>query len=301
MIILGFLIGGASVNVAVLSCIVACQLIYWGCIVKKQIKYSIVCGIPVITGSALNVLSPGNYRTDSTVTSTDKFLEVFKGSAIYEYERIKMFITEYPLFITVILIFIILFLISDSKYTYSFPVPLIYTILLVLGELATIFPTQWASGVEAYAVYERCIIISDWTSFLLIFLIVFYWTGWIKVRFNIEGISSGKTRVSICMAVLCIFGIVSFMQGDKNASYRLAHELKDGHVQEYCKWVESIIHEVESSDEQIVEIHTKEVKDTTCMANAFFNIGIYDPDTYVGNSAMGNFYGKKAVYIIDEE
>lgn len=93
--------------------------------------------------------------------------------------------------------------------------------------------------------------------------------------------------------ILYLFLIVALKQGDNNASYRLAHELKNGQVQEYCNWVESIIHEVENSDESIVEINTKEVRDTTCMANAFFNIGIYDPNTYVGNSAMGNFYGKK--------
>lgn len=39
-VVMGVLVGGSSVNVAVLACILLCHLIFGGCLVKKQIKYS---------------------------------------------------------------------------------------------------------------------------------------------------------------------------------------------------------------------------------------------------------------------
>lgn len=139
-------------------------------------------------------MAPSNYRSDAVGYADGMIFKVIVASARYEYERIKMFATTYLLFTLIVISLIFLIFIEEIDHTFRFPVPVIYMVLLLLGEIATIFPVQWASGIEAYKVYERCIILSDWTSFLLILFIVYYLIGWIKIRFNIKGISDERKK-----------------------------------------------------------------------------------------------------------
>ncbi len=299
--ILGFLLGGASVNVAVLVCIITCQLIYWGIVVCKKIFASCISGIPALIGSSLNVLAPGNYKNGAAHEDAfDRLIVTFKGSFLYEFDRLRMFAKENPLFICIILVILIVFIISERHFKYRFPIPGVYTVLLILGEVGVIFPLQWVSDRETYAVYERCIIVSDWASFLILMLIVFYWTGWIKCRLKYTGLKNSNLRLLVNYLAMMVIAIVLVAGREKTASGRLTGELYRGDLQSYCNWVAGIIKDVEQSDESVVRIYTKEVADTTCMANAFFNMGEYDPSVYTGNSAMSIFYGKEAVYLIDE-
>ena len=97
-ILLGFLTGGASVNVAILACVAACQLIYWGIVIKHKTLYSCICGIPVLVGGFLNIIAPGNRLNTDIDPIAGKLLTVAKGSVMYEVDRIRMFATEYPIY-----------------------------------------------------------------------------------------------------------------------------------------------------------------------------------------------------------
>lgn len=291
---LGFLVGGASVNVAALGCFLAVLAIYWGIVVKRKILKSIVGGIPIIIGGMLNVFAPGNFRGENA----NEVLDCIIGASKFVINRWILFGKQSILLWGIIIVLIVLFIFNRNITAYKYPLPITFSLLMFVGTIATIFPVMYSSNVAAYDVYERAMIVSDWTMYIALFLTTFYWTGWISVRLANKTVVSQKSENIISIISVCALVVIMIFANNKVANIRLAKEFVRGEVQEYGVWASDIIKQVKNSEDSIVRIYTRRMEDTTCLANPYYCFEEYDPKTeYTGNSAMAQFYNKEAVYI----
>lgn len=295
--ILGFLSGGAVLNIAALGCILFVLVAYWGIVVKKKIMISLIGSIPMIVGGMINVIAPGNFVRKGTAITRDIVVETLIGTFHYTLERYGMFFSRHPLFPAMLLVLFILLLITECpKYKYKFYFPVLFSEVMFLSVMITIFPVALGYGMEVYAIMERSNFISDLAIFLFSFLIIFYWRGWLAIKLpNLVIRQRGKIVAYII--ILSIF-VVAFYKTNirEMAAVRQARELSNGRIKEYADWNVSVIKAMET-EEDIIKIETNVPEDRTCLIGPKYFYGTFDYEKEPQNRSMMKFYGKKAIYI----
>ncbi len=298
--LLGFLSGGAVLNIAALGCILFIMVAYWGIVVKKRILLSLVGSLPMVVGGIINVIAPGNFVRKGNFISGNEAFEVLRGTFQYVLERYEQFLTRRPLFLAILIILTILLLCTDySKYKYKFYVPLLFTVVMFLSIMITIFPVALGYGMDVYVLMERSNFISDYAIYLFTFLTLFYWRGWLAVKYPQWFIKNrGKIVGYIAIAsIICLAFIKTNIP--EIVPIRLVRELRSGRIENYAEWNVSIIEAVKNGEGDIVRIETTAPEDKTCLINPKFYYGEYDYENEFANRSMAKFYGKKAIYIYD--
>ena len=182
--LLGFLSGGAVLNVAAFGCIAYIMVAYWGIIVKKKIKASVCMCIPMLFGGIVNVIAPGNFVRKGMPLTGEEIVSTAVGTYHYILSRVKLFLLQYPLFAVVLVsLIIILFLWKPKRLCYKFYVPVLFTFMMFLAVWIVIFPVALGYGMDVYYMMERSNFVSDFVIFLAAFLTCFYWRGWMAVKF----------------------------------------------------------------------------------------------------------------------
>ena len=302
--VLGFLAGGAVLNVAAFGCILFVMTAYWGIVVKKKVVMSLAGSIPMLFGGIINVVAPGNFlRKGSAITGSEVY-ETLIGSFQYTFDRFKMFFSEHPIFPALLIIIFLLLMESECKeYKYKFWIPLVFTFVMILSIVIMIFPVALGYGMDIYAIMERSNFISDFAIFLFSFLCIFYWRGWLAVKFPQFRIGQNRKGV-VNVLILCIM-CIGILKSDVSemAAVRQTRELLNGDIKEFSDWNVSVIQAMEQGEGEIVEIITSSPKDNCCLINPKFYYGEYDPEIEFANRSMAMFYGKKAIYIynVDKE
>lgn len=305
--VLGFLVGGAVLNIAAFGCIAYIMTAYWGIVVRKKTKSSICMCIPVLTGGIINVIAPGNFVRKGGSLTVEEILSTAIGTYHYVLSRVKMFLFQYPLFMVVLITLIIILLKwKPDQIKYRFYVPVLFTLMMFLAVWTVIFPVALGYGMDVYYAMERSNFVSDLVIFLATFLTIFYWRGWIAVKFPGISIRDRYKMVSTAFIVI-LFVIGIFVSINKNhiSSLRIYKELISGDISAYAQWNVSIIKDVETAletldESNIIEIHVDRMEDNVCLINPKFWYGYYDPEREFANGSMARFYGVDAVYLYDE-
>lgn len=306
-VLLGFLAGGAVLNIAAFGCIVYIMTAYWGIIVKKKIKASVCMCIPMLSGGIINVIAPGNFIRRGKPLTGGEILSTAVGTYHYVLVRIKMFLLHYPLFVAVLTtLIVILFLWKPRKSSYKFYVPLLFTFMMFLTVWTVIFPVALGYGMDIYYMMERSNFISDFVIFLAVFLTIFYWRGWMAVKFPKVYIKE-KHRLTAVLFIYVIFAtsIILSVKTDHIASLRIYKELIGGEIPAYAQWNVSVIEKMENAVERageknIIEIQVGKMEDNVCLINPKLWYGYYDPEVEFANGSMARFYEVDAVYIYDK-
>ena len=305
--LLGLLAGGAVLNVAAFGCITYVMVAYWGIIVKKKARVSVCMCIPMLFGGIINVIAPGNFVRKGTPLTGEEIFSTAVGTYHYILSRVKLFLLQYPLFAVVLIsLIIILFLWKPKRLCYKFYVPVLFTFMMFLAVWIVIFPVALGYGMDVYYMMERSNFVSDFVIFLAAFLTIFYWRGWMAVRF--AGVSiKEKYRKTALIFLYGFFaiGIVLSVRTDHIASLKIYRELLGGEVSAYARWNVSAIEKMEDAveradEDNIIEIHVGKMEDNVCLINPKFWYGYYDPEVEFGNGSMARFYGVDVVYIYDE-
>ncbi|MBQ9926573.1 MAG: hypothetical protein IJO65_01225 [Lachnospiraceae bacterium] len=300
VVLLGFLSGGSVLNIAALGCILFVMIAYWGIVVKKRIMISLVGSIPMVLGGIINVVAPGNFVRKGSAISGDEVFAVLKGTFQYTIERYELFLTKFPLFPAILIILFLLLLHTDcSKYKYKFYVPILFTTVNFLSIMIIIFPVALGYGMDVYVLMERSNFISDFAIYFFAFLTLFYWRGWLAVKYP-KMVIKGRAMIVMYIAIIGISCLV-FMKIDirEIVPIRLARELISGRIKNYAEWNVSIIEEMKNGEGDIVKIETSDLEDKTCLINPKFYYGEYNYEEEFANRSMAKFFGKKAIYIYD--
>ena len=301
--LLGFFAGGAVLNIAAFGCIAYIMTAYWGIVVKKKIKVSVCMCIPMLSGGIINVIAPGNFVRRGKPLTGEEILSTAIGTYHYVLGRIKMFLLHYPLFAAVLIaLIVILFLWKPRKSSYKFYVPLLFTLMMFLAVWTVIFPVALGYGMDIYYMMER----TDFVIFLAAFLTIFYWRGWMAVKFSKIYIKE-KHRLAAVLFIYVIFtiSIILSVKTDHIASLRIYKELIGGEIPAYAQWNVSVIEKMENAVERadeknIIEIQVGKMEDTVCLINPKLWYGYYDPEVEFANGSMARFYEVDAVYIYDK-
>lgn len=298
--ILGFLSGGAVLNIAAFGCILFVMMAYWGIVVKKKISISLMGSFPMVLGGIINVVAPGNFVREKTPITGEVVVETLIGTFGYTVERFEMFITRHPLFPALLIILFILILQTEySDVQYKFYVPLLFSGVMFVSVMITIFPVALGYNMEVYAVMERSNFISDLAIFVFSFLSVFYWRGWIAVKFP-RCIIKQRGVVASYVVIIGILVVAFYKTNIREiAAIRQWRELSNGRIEEYADWNVSVIKTMENGEGDIVEIATHVPEDKTCLVGPKYYFGKYDYEKEFANRSMAMFYGKKAIYIYD--
>lgn len=296
--IIGILVGGSLPNIALIAAVIFTVLLYWTIVVKKCIKPAIFAYIPLVVGELLNAFAPSSLNTVGE--EEGKLFLSLKQSAFFVYERAMELLRGFPVIGILFLLLLVLLLFADKQEdNYKFPLPILFSILIVLAQVIATYPVILAYSYETAKIMHRTLFVMDMFFYISGVTVVFYWAGWVKTHLTMtEGVQ--RIKYPLCMVLGCLCILLSGYRLSVNAFYNSAKELCNGNVAKYSSWVVNIMEQVKNSDDDIVTIYDKDIVENTPLRYPYYNFGYYDPDTeYVGNSAMAIFYGKKAVYILD--
>lgn len=303
---LGFPGGGGVLNIAAFGCMLYVMTAYWGIVVRRQIKKSVVMSLPMLIGGVINVIAPGNFARKGGLASGEIWKTV-PGTIQYVCGRVKMFLFQYPLS-TVVFIALLIFLlcIPLGVQKYKFYAPFLFTLVMFLEVCVVIYPTALGYGMDVYQQMDRSNFISDFVIFFNFFLTIFYWRGWLAVKFQ-DAYVKEKYRLAAALGILLLFACALgwSLKWNKISSLRLCRELCNGEAASYARWNVSVIEAMEKECEEaggknIIEISTSPAKDSTCLENPKFLYGYYDPEETFGNGSYARFYGVDAIYIYEK-
>lgn len=140
-ILLGLLIGGATVNVAVFGCVVYGAIMLWGIISKRKISRSLFPMFSISFSGLINVLAPSNISSAGITDKPGEFITALLDSVKYVLVRTGEAYSKYPLiiFLTIALAIILL---TDHENTYSwkFRLPGVFMGILFISQVIIIFP-----------------------------------------------------------------------------------------------------------------------------------------------------------------
>lgn len=306
--VIGFLAGGAVLNIAAFGCIAYIMTAYWGIVVRKKIKISIFMCIPMLAGGIINVVAPGNFIRKGGTLTVEEILSTAIGTCYYILNRMKMFLFQYPLFAVVLIaLTIIVFRWKPDKLKYKFYVPVLFTFIMFLAVWIVIFPVALGYGMDVYYIMERSNYVSDLVIFSAVFITIFYWRGWIAIKFpNICIGCKYKGISSVFILVLFVIGMVISAKWNRISSLRIYRELLSGDIPAYAQWNVDIIKEIEKAHESavggsIIEIYVDKMDDNVCLINPKIQYGYYNPETEFANGSIARFYGVDAVYIHEKQ
>lgn len=300
--ILGFLGSGGTLSIAAFCCAMFLIVFLWGFFVREKCRIRACVGMGVtLLGAVVNGIAPGNYKRYGEPVTLGGLYYAVKQSLRYTLERWETFIKN-PIFWIIILLLLVILencRTGEKRYKYKFP---IFFVLFLFGLVAgIIFPTILGYGYECYVILNRGNFISDMAFYLFIFWALFYIKGWRDAKypgFHIRFNKDAKIALSIIILSFIVFDRKYLMQIPVVKEY---YDLAAGKNREYADYCIGIYDEVAASEDRVVEVYRKEVRDTTCMMNPQFYIGYYDYEEEYANTTIARFWDKDAIYLYLED
>ncbi len=296
--IMGFLGAGGALNIAAMCFLFNSFIMVWGVIVLKRKKTAIAIWLVVLVGGIINGIAPGNYIRHGEPITIQALLIVAIDSVYYTLLRIYYYLKN-PLFCFILFALIIGVLMWKPSSNMNYRFPVLFTIIGIAGIAIVIFPVMLGYGWETYLIICRCNFISDTVIFVLVFVILIYWRGWLYTHVR-EFVIPRKIGI-ITIFCLTIFAciILNGMWKKGTAFYRQIVELQNGIPQEYAAYWIDIYEEIEASKDDIVVLYRQEVvEDKTCLIDPQFAVGKYDYENSPLNRSIADFYGKEAVFLL---
>lgn len=297
--VLGFFASGGSLNITAFCCILYLLIALWGMTRGKKLYSLIGVGV-TLAGALINAVCPANFARHGdplTIGGIGQMVAESVGYLVHRYRQLLGF----PVFCAILVMLILLLIHTEGKSTFKFPLPAVFTLVMLLMPAVVVFPVILGYSSEVYRIMDRAIFISDLAIYLFLLMILCYWRGWISRKFGKININSKfRWLTAAAAAVVLIVGVkksvVPYIPVVKQIN-----DFRSGVYENYADWCVSIYTQVKESEDEIVTVTVPPIHDTTCLINPKFYIGVYDPEEEYANRTIASFYGKRAVYVLIEE
>lgn len=301
--VLGFLGSGAALNIAFLCCILYTLVFVYYVFTKRKQWYSLLL-VEVITyaGLFINGIAPGNYIRSGGTKGFREIEGAIIKSLLYAWER-SVSMMKNPIFwmILILVIAVMLKELRKKELSFSFPMPITFTVVLFGLFAAMIFPVVLGYGYDVYRIMCRSNFISDFTLFVFTFLIVYYWIGfWLK-RGIIARKESNYGSLRLKIGVVTALALAVLTQGMQIPYLRIMKEIVSHDASEYASRMVKIYEETAKEDGDFVYVDVDLAEENTVLISPKFCYGEYDPVVEYGNQTIARFYGKKAVYYMSPD
>ncbi|MBD5468151.1 MAG: hypothetical protein HDR21_08400 [Lachnospiraceae bacterium] len=297
--VFGFLTSGASLNVTAFCCILYLLVALWGMARGKKLYSLIGMGV-TLAGALINAVCPANFARHGEPLTIGGVVQTVAESVGYLFHRYRQLL-GFPVFCAILVTFILLLIHTEGKSTFKFPLPAVFTPVMLLMPAAVIFPVMLGYSSEIYKIVDRAIFISDLAIYLFLLMILCYWRGWISRKFGKININSKLRWLTAAVAVVVLIVGVKKSVIPYIPVVKQVNDFRSGVYENYADWCVSIYTQVKESEDEIVTVTVPPIHDTTCLINPKFYIGVYDPEEEYANRTIASFYGKRAVYVLVEE
>ena len=291
-----FLVSGSSLNVTALNCgMLFIITVYYFASGEKK-KGSAIVFLFSLIGAIINVASPGNYiRHDEAASEyglTDTLLYTAKLTAKMIAERITG-----SLFLAVLFVVFIaaLYLFDYSGRKIRFNHPVIAAVIVFAGVSIVNFPVCLGYANQYFP--DRCIFTQDLTIYLLSFLWIVYFAGWIKTETRLfSGASHKKQMICTVLIMAAACSVPLLINGAlwKMPTIEMMRSITSHDLDRYVEYEEGIIAEISGSpDKDVVLTRPEQITNDFCK-----DIGITDNTAYWVNVYVAQYYGKDSVSLI---
>lgn len=292
----GFFVGGANYVTTLQMPLLVLSMLGFGLLFKKKEVCRAIPGtIGLLVAMVINVASPGNANrmnsfTELSTTPVEAILNSFKSAFTYFWD----FTGWMTVAIILLIIPVVVRIVSNTKFEFKYPgLVLLWSFCLY----ATGFtPTLYTMG---HTLLDRAINMAKYTFQMLLFLNVFYLTGWFCRFLKKKG-----TEILVNNS-LCYYGVVALLmlgifavEPDKGKTYTSYCAYYFVHTGEAYNYYHEYLDRVElcESDEMDVVVRPYMFKPSIlCLGDLSSN-----PD-YEPNAFMADFYGKNSIICISEE
>lgn len=247
----------------------------------------------------INVLAPGNQirQSDAGVermSAIDAIFQSIQEAGAYIVTNIYL-----PCIILGFMLFpLFIKMVKKSKYRYPFP---ILVSILSFGVFAAQFtPTLYALGILGAG---RVLNIYRLNFYVFLFGNELYWTGWFvrrwEERYEVMEKVREKQSISLLLPSWCLGGVflcyaLTFWGGATLTSYSAYLSLRLGEAQQYYQEYQERLEILE--DETVSEAY---LQPFTFKPYVLFFGDIQANETDWKNTAMADYYGKTAVYLVE--
>lgn len=294
-IILSFLVSLSSLDITALNCgLLLLAVLY--CYSANEFKIeSTIVFLSALVGALVSVIAPGNFKRHDGGGTEYYIVGSLNASIMHSAEEIFGFITRTPILIFVIIVFFILFFKTDfSGINISmFKHPFIAAFVAFLGVVIVNYPVFLGTGHTA----KRCEFIQDIAIYILLFLWLFYFAGYLKSRnYNI---TISMESVIVLSATMFLYGIaiMNYHGGlDSFTTPYMVKSIANGEFAKYVEYNEGIIEELEKPEGKDVVIYNPEYISNPYMKD----MNIRPNDQAYTNHTMTRYYGLNSLRLYDE-
>lgn len=293
-LLLGFLVSGASLNVTALNCMLYLIISYLGFTIWNKKKVAVICFAAALLGGVINAVAPGNFIRHDSVSSSYSIGSSLRLSVSLCLSRFQYLLSHSLFAILLIALFVIALTFIDYTEWRKMFNPLFVLCVVLIGVTVINFPVCLGTGNSMLS--ERCKWVQDCGIYIGMFCMMIYLAGWLKNKYGKIEI---RRDILLCISISCILFVCNLgtVRGyDSYFTVQAIKQLTNGKISEYSKYWESVLAEIESSEDKEVIVYREKME-----KNQF----ISDPriDSAEGNwvnSAVALYYGKDRVRLVAE-
>ena len=295
-----FIGGGAVLNIAVSMCGILFLFGLYMIRYHRKVRESVTVFVTACVGTLVNVISPGNFvRHESYATGhelADAVVHTIKYAAYLLDGKIfhSLFV-----FIAIAVLAVVYFKVDpdaisgDADGIVKFAHPLLVGCFMVFGILLINYLVHY--GYNDASLSFRAIFVCDYTFYILTFMWIVYFTGWLKLRgFILQPSRELWTVTGIAYLLMVITFVTSCGGAEEFTTFRMMKTAANGELREYITYEEAILDEIENSDESDVVIY----RPSEIIMPLIKPNWLSDDPGFFMNQWCAEFYGKDTVRVI---
>lgn len=283
---------GGALDVSAFLCAILLLGILYNFVIKKKIEANCIIGISAFIGAVINVFAPGNYVRHEYFDSEIRYVKMMFGTI----ERVNDILsTDFQSGILLAII-IVIFVSAYGKLAaceFEFKYPGLVTIYCYIGILLTVFPVLLGFSVTD-GIPVRCCFVERVSIIIFILIATIYWSGWASQK----KILNLSREIIFILTLIYIIPTSSYFQKDalkEFTIYRMCEHLIKGDYADKAKEEESIVSQIENSNEQDVVVTVSWPRE-----GAWTNlktIGLMDNAEHWVNVDIADYYGKNSIIL----
>lgn len=303
--IIGILVNGTSLNIAMLNCELYCLLMLYGIIRKRLIWQSIIVSTVPLVSVLVTLVAPGNFSRYGN--ETFYIGGCILGCLYAVLDRIVYLSIHTPYLVMSFLVFLWLLahIKPESSTERKKRHPLILLPVFFLCVLGVDSPYVMSLKIQRFEFTQfedRALFVQDFSIYLFTIVWIIYFAKYVKGRFpKLElkrGVAISCLTAGIALSVL----IIGLNDIRTMTTVRMWEGIAKGNAITYARYQETILQQIEASDQAIVDI----VYDTTKAGRKDeFILGLRLSEDegrwdYWYNGAVANFCDKEKINITYE-
>ena len=289
-----FLGSGASLNITVLNC--GLFLIYccYGFVILQKKKGSLAVFLSAMAGGIINAVCPGNFTRHDSMSNGINLVAVIRKSAMYSLDRIINRLFNPAFLVILIVLFVVLLISIDySECSFNFRYLIPGALIVWFGVFLVDLPVFMGYG--GTSIPDRCKFVQDMTIYLLSFLWLLYFTGWVKKRFG-NFVFSNEHGMILAVILILSLSISINMEDDGIMHFGTPYMIStivNGDLEDYVHFEYGLMDRIRDYDGADVVFDPGEIPYNPYIQYLYIDT---DPEHWM-NQALAEYYGKNTVRV----